>query len=210
MSRTCTAWDAVFVDRDGTLNVSPAPGSYVLHPDELRLLPGAASAVGALNAAGVEVHVVTNQRCVARGLIDEPGLAAVHERLVALLAAEGAHLDSIQVCPHGADQCSCRKPADGLIRRVLEERPYLRAERCAVIGDSVSDVRAGDALGVVRVLLVAAGTSPGGPQASGIELSAASLAVAVDRMLAGATPPRNAPGGSRSAVPCAVDDTPGG
>jgi histidinol-phosphate phosphatase family protein len=205
-----TGWDAVFVDRDGTLNVSPEPGTYVLHPDELHLLPGAASAVRRLNAQGVEVHVVTNQRCVARGLIDPPGLAAVHERLVALLAAEGAQLDSIRVCPHETGECSCRKPADGLLRGVLEERPYLRPERCAVIGDSVTDVRAGDSLGLVRILLVGGGTNLGPSAPLQIELSAENLAVAVDQMFTGATPRRNSPGDAGSAVPCAVDDTPGG
>ena len=211
MSASDIQWDAVFVDRDGTLNVSPEPGAYVLHPDQLRLLPGAASAVRALNVAGVEVHVVTNQRCVALGLVDEPGLAAVHRRLVALLAAEGGRLDSIRVCPHEANQCDCRKPADGLLRRVLEERPYLRPERCAVIGDSVADVRAGDALGLVRILLVGSGSTAATAEAQPIEVCAESLAVAVDRMFTGATPRRNAPGGAGSAVACAVvDDTPGG
>jgi D-glycero-D-manno-heptose 1,7-bisphosphate phosphatase len=199
-------WDAVFVDRDGTLNVSPARGAYVLHPDEMHLLPGVGSAIRALNESGVEVHLVTNQRCVARGLIDGRDLAAVHERLVAQLAAEGARLDSIQVCPHEVDQCDCRKPGDGLLRRVLGARPYLRPARSVVIGDSVADVRAGDALGLVRILL-----APKAPvDAQPIEACAPDLGAAVDWMFTATTPRGNAPGGVGSAVACAVDDTSGG
>jgi D-glycero-D-manno-heptose 1,7-bisphosphate phosphatase len=55
---------AVFLDRDGTLNVKPRKGAYKMSPDQLRLLPGAGGAVRRLNDAGVSVFVVTNQRSV--------------------------------------------------------------------------------------------------------------------------------------------------
>src|SRR5205807_9534479 len=57
-----TAPDAirwVFLDRDGTLNVKPAAGEYITRPQALKLLPGAAEAVGLLNQAGIWTCVVT-------------------------------------------------------------------------------------------------------------------------------------------------------
>jgi hypothetical protein len=64
------------LDRDGTLNVSaPAPG-WVTRPEDLELLPGAAEAVAMLNDAGIKAAVVTNQRCVALGLVDDAGMRA--------------------------------------------------------------------------------------------------------------------------------------
>ena len=181
------AWDAVFVDRDGTLTVAPPPGEYVLHPDELRLLPGAASAVGRLNRCGVPVFVVTNQRCVSRGLLSPDGLAAIHQRLRELLAGQGAVVEQVLVCPHGEDSCDCRKPKDGLIRRVFEGHPQFRPRRCAVVGDSCSDVQAGTRLGLYRVLLA---TTPdvdgllGGPVGPAADACVATLAAAVDLLLA--------------------------
>ncbi|HTY73678.1 MAG TPA: HAD-IIIA family hydrolase [Actinomycetes bacterium] len=177
-------WDAVFVDRDGTLNAAADPGGYVLHPQQVRLLDGAGAAVARLNERGIEVHVVTNQRCVALGLLDDSGLVEVNRALCALLAAEGARVDSIQVCPHDIGSCACRKPADGLVRRVLEQRPYLRGQRCVVVGDSPSDARVGDRLGLLRVLV---GRHPDGAPA---DLVADDLADAVERLLSRPTPRR--------------------
>lgn len=52
----------VFLDRDGTINVKAAEGDYIRSPAELELLPGAATALAALNAAGLRTVLVTNQR----------------------------------------------------------------------------------------------------------------------------------------------------
>lgn len=179
-------WDAVFVDRDGTLNVPPS-GRYVSDPGDLVLLPGAGAAVAALNRAGIPVLLVTNQQGMATGVLSEARLTAVHGRLSELLAGEGARLDGIYVCPHLAGTCDCRKPQDGLLRRAFTERPSLRPRRCAVVGDSVTDVAAGTALGVHRVLLVgqaaAVGMSVDQADATAPDLLAAvgSLLVAAPR-----------------------------
>ena len=69
-------WTA-FLDRDGTINHKPGAGSYVLAPDQLRLLPGAGNAIRRLNQADWRVVVVTNQRGIARGLISEDDLRRV-------------------------------------------------------------------------------------------------------------------------------------
>lgn len=177
-------WDAVFVDRDGTLNVAPA-SRYVSDPGELVLLPGAAAAVAALNTAGIPVMVVTNQQGVATGVLSEAALAAVHGRMVELLAAEGAHLDGIYVCPHLAGTCDCRKPQDGLLRRAFREHPTLRPGRCAFVGDSMTDVAAGSALGLHRVLLVGEDTD-GGRSADQTDATAPDLLAAVRSLLVAA------------------------
>ena len=83
-------FDLVLLDRDGTINVR-IPDGYVTRPDELRLLPGAAAAVGALTAAGCRTVLVTNQRGVARGLMDRSDIEAVHEHLNGLLLVQVAH-----------------------------------------------------------------------------------------------------------------------
>jgi D-glycero-D-manno-heptose 1,7-bisphosphate phosphatase len=140
-------FDLVLLDRDGTINVR-IPDGYVTRPDELRLLPGAAAAVGALTAAGCRTVLVTNQRGVARGLLDRSDLEAVHERLSHALAAEGGRLDAIAVCPHDTGVCSCRKPLDGLFRAALAAAPWAHPERCVMVGDMPSDLAPAQGLGM--------------------------------------------------------------
>lgn len=148
----------VFLDRDGTINVKAAEGSYIFRPEDMSLLPGAGQAVHRLNAASLRVIVVTNQRAVALGLIDEAGLAQVNRRLEDLLAEHGAHLDGIYVCPHAKDSCECRKPAGGLLVRARADFPDIDFARAVLIGDSESDVDAALACGVEAIRLAPAQT----------------------------------------------------
>jgi D-glycero-D-manno-heptose 1,7-bisphosphate phosphatase len=143
----------VFLDRDGTLNVKPPAHEYVERPEALHMLPGAAAAVARLNRAGLWVGLVTNQRGVALGRMSVEDLDAVHVRLEELLSDEGANLDAIYVCPHGADECSCRKPKPGLLLQAQRDHPEIDFEHAAIIGDSVSDVQAGRALRLKTILL---------------------------------------------------------
>jgi D-glycero-D-manno-heptose 1,7-bisphosphate phosphatase len=147
--------DLVLLDRDGTLNAPPAASRYVVVPEDARLLPGAGLAVRMLNAAGVPVVVVTNQRGVATGMLTSEQLDGVHDVLIAALASCDAQVEGWYVCPHDIGQCDCRKPLPGLLRQALADRPGVSPERCLVIGDSESDMLAGEALGIPGVLLAA-------------------------------------------------------
>ncbi|KRE37154.1 hypothetical protein ASG73_12740 [Janibacter sp. Soil728] len=140
-------FDLALLDRDGTLNVR-VPDGYVTRPDDLELLPGAAEAVGRLTRAGCRTVLVTNQRAIARGLMSRADLVAVHARLAGLLAGEGGRLDAIVVCPHGRDECGCRKPLDGLFREALRRAPWADARRCVMVGDMPSDLAPADHLGM--------------------------------------------------------------
>src|SRR3954447_11323724 len=146
-------YDLVFLDRDGTINRKAAEGRYVTTPAEFELLPGASRAIRMLNDAGARVVVVTNQRGIARGLMSEAALEAIHEKMRLDLAAAGAHVDSIYYCPHDRDVCDCRKPAVGMFIRALAELPDVPRSRCAFVGDSLSDVQSGMAVGIDTVLI---------------------------------------------------------
>src|SRR5262245_30518491 len=54
---------AIFLDRDGTINVEV---NYLKSPDELRLIDGAAEAINQFRTVGFAVIVVTNQSGIAR------------------------------------------------------------------------------------------------------------------------------------------------
>jgi D-glycero-D-manno-heptose 1,7-bisphosphate phosphatase len=161
--------DLVLLDRDGTLNAPPSTSRYVVLSDEARLLPGAGEAVHSLNAAGVPVVVVTNQRGLATGKLTSEALDAVHRALVAELASYGAHVEGWYVCPHDIGQCGCRKPLPGLLRQALADRPGSTPDRCLIIGDAESDMQAGAALGIPGILL--ATDPPSGTVASAVRPS---------------------------------------
>jgi D-glycero-D-manno-heptose 1,7-bisphosphate phosphatase len=152
---------AVFLDRDGTL---VEKCGYLTDPGQLRLIPGAGEAVKRLNDAGVAAVVATNQSALARGLLDETRLAAIHERLRALLLADGGGaLDGVYYCPHhpehgGAGRplfCACRKPLPGMMLQAAAEL-NLSLSVSTVVGDTIADVQAGISFGG-RGLLVETG-----------------------------------------------------
>lgn len=149
----------VLLDRDGTLNRKAPEGRYVTSPDELELLPGAGEALARLNRAGIPVALVTNQRAIARGLLTEDGLAALHDALADRLAVQSAHLDAIYHCPHERGACDCRKPRPGLLAAALRDFAT-PAEEAVMIGDAASDVEAGRRAGTATIRLTAS-AAPG-------------------------------------------------
>jgi D-glycero-D-manno-heptose 1,7-bisphosphate phosphatase len=146
------------LDRDGTLNV-PAPASgWITRARDLELLPGAAEAVRALNDAQIKVAVVTNQRCIALGLVDAPGMEEIHRELERRLGDEaGAHVDAIHVCPHADGECDCRKPLPGLLADAAGALG-IDAAQSVMIGDAATDIQAGRAFGA-RTIQITGGRS---------------------------------------------------
>jgi D-glycero-D-manno-heptose 1,7-bisphosphate phosphatase len=150
---TTSRADAVFLDRDGTINVKAAEGDYITGPEQLQLLPGAAEGIRMLNRAGVPAIVITNQRGVALGRMDEADLLAVHSRMHELLSDQSASVDAIFYCPHKKDVCRCRKPGTLLLRRAQTFLGLTTLRHTIMIGDSSSDVEAGRRVGARTVLL---------------------------------------------------------
>jgi D-glycero-D-manno-heptose 1,7-bisphosphate phosphatase len=167
-----------FLDRDGTINAKPPCGEYVTTPAEIRLLDGAAGAIRRLNEAGIWVGIVTNQRGIALGRMTSADLDAVHERLLSRLAAAGAHVDAVYVCPHQQGTCDCRKPLPGLLLRAQQDVGDMDFSQAAVVGDSLSDIQAGRAVGTRTVLLAS-----GGVETAGADHVAPSLEHAVNWLL---------------------------
>ncbi len=143
---------AVFLDRDGTLSHEVG---YVNHPDRFRLFAFAPRAVRLLNALGLRVVVITNQSGVARGYFTEDLLGEVHRRMEEGLARGGASIDAIYYCPHlpaGDGVCECRKPSAGMLRRA-EQELGVDLSRSWVVGDMITDIEMGRAVGARTILL---------------------------------------------------------
>jgi D-glycero-D-manno-heptose 1,7-bisphosphate phosphatase len=149
---------AVFLDRDGTINLDTY---HLSSPDELRLIPGSAQAIARLNQAGLPVVVVTNQSGLARGLFSHEDLQAVHLELDRLLEAQGAKVDAYYHCPHHPEgvvehlamECDCRKPGPGMLLKAAEDLG-LQLGGSFMVGDRPGDVECALSTGLhaVRVL----------------------------------------------------------
>lgn len=143
----------VLIDRDGTLNVE---SSYLTHPDEVLLIPGAGKALKRLQVAGFGLCVITNQSGVARGFLDESQLSRIHQRLGELLQRFDVRMDGIYHCPHAPkDGCLCRKPLPGLVLQAMSDHRFQPA-RSWVIGDKEVDIELGRSVGA-RTILVRTG-----------------------------------------------------
>src|SRR5580704_10564173 len=91
---------AAFLDRDGVINRKAPEGQYVTRWEEVEFLPGVADAIALLNEGGFRVIVVSNQRCVAKGLVTSDEVEALHQRICRELANQGAVIDAVYFCPH--------------------------------------------------------------------------------------------------------------
>lgn len=152
-------WDALFVDRDGTLIVERG---FLGDPRGVRLAPGAARRLKAFTDDGTLLFVVTNQSGLARGVLTRGEVDAVNAEVVRRLAARGVPVAGVLVCPHHPDgsvpelsiRCRCRKPGTLLHARALAAHG-LSARRSAVVGDKWDDVGAGVALGAAQAHVLA-------------------------------------------------------
>jgi D-glycero-D-manno-heptose 1,7-bisphosphate phosphatase len=142
----------LFLDRDGVINAAPPKGEYIRSWEEFRLLPEVVSWIRLFKAAGYLAIVVTNQRGVALGLYSEADLQAIHERMRAELAAQGAILDDIFYCPHAEDSCDCRKPRPGLVL-AAQEKWGIDLAGSLLIGDSSRDRMLAERCGIPFALV---------------------------------------------------------
>jgi len=148
----------VFLDRDGTLNEEK---NFIRIPGELQMIRGAAAAVRKLNDRGVVTCIISNQSGVGRGYLTEADLVPIHGRLEQELSNEGARVDRIYYCPHHPTEgippynveCECRKPKPGMLERGSREFGFTLAD-AFVVGDSMVDIQAGNAVGATTVLVL--------------------------------------------------------
>jgi len=149
---------ACFVDRDGTIM---ADTHYPSDPDAVRLIPGVAEALAAVNARELPIVIITNQGGIARGFLSESQYQAVRARLDTLLQQAGVRVLDTYHCPHWesvSGPCACRKPAPGMYRRAAADH-NLDVAQSVYIGDRWRDVKPGLDLGGLGVLVPGPDTS---------------------------------------------------
>lgn len=142
---------AVFLDRDGTVNVLKG---FLRSAEDMELYPGAAEAIRKINESGYLAIIATNQPVVARGECSLEELDRIHGRMEAELGKTGAYVDGLFFCPHHPDRgfagevaelkidCGCRKPKTGMLQDAAEKY-NIDLKNSWYVGDSTADIQTG-------------------------------------------------------------------
>lgn len=182
---------AVFLDRDGTVNVK---NGLVYRPEMLELEDCAVEAIRLINRSGRLAILITNQPAVARGLCGIEDILCIHRKLQTLLGNSGVYLDDIQFCPHHPDKgypeenplykipCHCRKPDTGMIE-TCAEKFNIDLEQSWFIGDSTVDIQTGKNAGTRTALVLTGDAGRDGKYSAAPDLVAGDLLEAVERIL---------------------------
>lgn len=152
---------AIFLDRDGTINVDHG---YVHESDNFQFIDGVIDAMAELKKMGYALVLVTNQSGIARGMFTEDQFMHLTEWMDWSLADRGVDLDGVYYCPHHPEGtveefrqvCDCRKPQPGMLLSAKEE---LNIDMSAsyIVGDKIEDLLAGEAASVGTKVLVRTG-----------------------------------------------------
>ncbi|MBN2461310.1 MAG: HAD family hydrolase [Candidatus Cloacimonetes bacterium] len=150
---------AVFLDRDGTVNVDR--NGYVRKTGEFELYPFSSEAVALLNRMDYLVFIVTNQSGIARGYYSVADLENIHRRMGELLAEQGARIDEIYYSPYHSEghvepfniSSDLRKPGLGMFQEALQKYDF-NIPRSFMIGDKYSDIVFGRKAGLTTILVL--------------------------------------------------------
>lgn len=151
-------YKAVFLDRDGTINVEK---DYLCKIEDFEFIPGAPEAIKRLKNSGYLVIVVSNQSGIARGYFDESAVDVLHQHIQTALNHFGTSIDAFYYCPHHPVQgkgeyklqCNCRKGAPGMLLQAAEEYD-INLQQSYMIGDKLADIEAGERAGCKSLLVL--------------------------------------------------------
>ncbi|CAH0291417.1 D,D-heptose 1,7-bisphosphate phosphatase [bacteria symbiont BFo1 of Frankliniella occidentalis] len=152
---------AIFLDRDGTINVDHG---YVSEIDNFEFIDGVIDAMRELKRMGFALVLVTNQSGIARGMFSEDQFMQLTEWMDWSLADRDVDLDGIYFCPHHPEaiveelrqSCDCRKPEPGMLLTAQQELNIDMASSY-MVGDKIEDMLAAKAAGVGKKVLVRSG-----------------------------------------------------
>ena len=142
----------IILDRDGVINVESP--DYIKSPEEWIPIADSIEAIAELTAKGFMICVATNQSGLARGYFDEAVLSKIHQKMQETVTKAGGNIAHIAYCPHGPEAgCACRKPKPGLLEQLAKAGNFQLTPEIPFVGDSLRDIEAGQAAGILPVLL---------------------------------------------------------
>lgn len=134
---------AVFLDRDGTINVEK---NYLYKIEDFEFLPGVIEGLKLLQDAGFLLIIITNQSGIARGYYTEEDFNRLNNWMLNQLVEYGVNITKVYYCPHLPDasiekyrkDCNCRKPNLGMYQQAIADY-NVQINNSYVIGDKIRD-----------------------------------------------------------------------
>jgi D-glycero-D-manno-heptose 1,7-bisphosphate phosphatase len=135
---------AVFLDRDGTINVEK---NYLYKIEDFEFIDGVLKALRELSDAGFLLIIITNQSGIARGYYTEKDYGILNSWLFETFAKNGIKISASYFCPHLPDAsveryrtiCNCRKPNTGLFEQAVKDF-NIDLKKSFAIGDKIRDL----------------------------------------------------------------------
>ena len=134
---------AIFLDRDGTINVEK---HYLYKIEDFEFLPGVIAALKKLQDVGFLLIIITNQSGIARGYYSEEDFLKLNTWMLDELKRHDVFILDVYYCPHLPDAsidkyrktCECRKPKLGMFEQAVIEHNIDLGHSFA-IGDKLRD-----------------------------------------------------------------------
>jgi D-glycero-D-manno-heptose 1,7-bisphosphate phosphatase len=157
---------AFFLDRDGVINPLVAKSNLDQMLDspsstaEFNLFPGVSQALKRINQSGFLAVVVSNQPGPAKRKFSYETLREITNKMMDLLATDGAYLDAVYYCLHHPlasvskyrRSCNCRKPKPGLLLQAAKNLD-IDFHQSIMVGDSLTDIKAGKKVECKTILI---------------------------------------------------------
>lgn len=126
---------------------------YVAKPEYVVFLPRALEAIRTLSKTDYKIIIITNQSGISRGYHTEKDFFDIMEKVAKNVENKSGRIDAFYYCPHKPeDNCECRKPKTGMLKRASKEHD-IELKRSWIVGDKKTDVILGKEVGCKTVLV---------------------------------------------------------
>ncbi|XQW86976.1 D-glycero-beta-D-manno-heptose 1,7-bisphosphate 7-phosphatase [Thalassotalea piscium] len=150
---------ALFLDRDGIINVDHG---YVYQSENFEFVEDIFSFCQLAQDKGYLLIVITNQSGIGRGKYTVEQFQELTEWMKEQFKSNKVNINAVYFCPHHPmkgqgeylKECDCRKPNPGMIIQAAAEH-NVDLKQSIFIGDKVSDMKAAEAAGIDKRILVA-------------------------------------------------------
>jgi D-glycero-D-manno-heptose 1,7-bisphosphate phosphatase len=133
----------LFLDRDGVINKN-IDGSYVLDWEQFEFLDGVLETMPKLAKLFNKIIVVTNQQCIAKGLLTEETLNEIHQNMMNMIELNGGRIDAVYFAPDlESEENTLRKPKNGMALLAKNDFPEIDFTKSIMVGDKLSDMKFG-------------------------------------------------------------------
>lgn len=147
-----TQGHTLFLDRDGVINYEKKE-DYILSWNEFNFMDGVLEAFENLNTFFQSIVIVTNQRCIGKGLLTHEELGLIHHNMLQQIINVGGRVDAIYYCADDDNLSPNRKPNAGMAFQAINDIPTIQLDKAIMVGNRLSDMQFARNAGMQSVYL---------------------------------------------------------